>query len=68
MLSAARSSADSNIDDVCKLLRSTGWSTNPGVKRPVNYPENYLGYDEHSTVFDSYNVVNEYEKADQLII
>lgn len=40
--SAARASADSNIDDVCKLLRSTGYSSVPGAKRPPNYPENFF--------------------------
>ena len=32
---------DSNIDDVCKLLRSTGYINYP-IKRPVNYPEDYF--------------------------
>uniref|UniRef100_A0A5F8HFV4 WASH complex subunit 5 n=1 Tax=Monodelphis domestica TaxID=13616 RepID=A0A5F8HFV4_MONDO len=41
--SAARSSADSNMDDICKLLRSTGYSSQPGAKRPPNYPESYFG-------------------------
>ncbi|KAM9308792.1 WASH complex subunit 5 [Gastrophryne carolinensis] len=40
--SAARSSADSNMDDICKLLRSTGYSSQPGSKRPLNYPESYF--------------------------
>uniref|UniRef100_A0A3Q1CRV9 WASH complex subunit 5 n=1 Tax=Amphiprion ocellaris TaxID=80972 RepID=A0A3Q1CRV9_AMPOC len=40
--SAARSSADSNLDDICKLLRSTGYSSQPGAKRPANYPESYF--------------------------
>lgn len=40
--SAARSSADSNLDDICKLLRSTGYSSQPGAKRPPNYPESYF--------------------------
>ncbi|XP_037658369.1 WASH complex subunit 5 isoform X2 [Choloepus didactylus] len=40
--SAARSSADSNMDDICKLLRSTGYSCQPGAKRPPNYPESYF--------------------------
>ncbi|CAJ0967242.1 unnamed protein product [Ranitomeya imitator] len=40
--SAARSSADSNMDDICKLLRSTGYSSQPGSKRPPNYPESYF--------------------------
>lgn len=40
--SAQRSSSDSNIDDVCKLLRSTGYSSAPGAKRPPNYPEEYF--------------------------
>ncbi|XP_026534918.1 WASH complex subunit 5 [Notechis scutatus] len=39
--SAARS-ADSNMDDICKLLRSTGYSSQPGAKRPTNYPESYF--------------------------
>ncbi|EMP39475.1 WASH complex subunit strumpellin, partial [Chelonia mydas] len=39
--SAARS-ADSNMDDICKLLRSTGYSSQPGAKRPLNYPESYF--------------------------
>ncbi|KAH0617444.1 hypothetical protein JD844_015683 [Phrynosoma platyrhinos] len=41
MFSAARS-ADSNIDDICKLFRSTGYSSQPGAKRPPNYPESYF--------------------------
>lgn len=36
--------ADSNIDDVCKLLRSTGYSSSPGAKRPQNYPEAYFRF------------------------
>ncbi|XP_012880580.1 PREDICTED: WASH complex subunit strumpellin [Dipodomys ordii] len=40
--SAARTSADSNMDDICKLLRSTGYSSQPGAKRPPNYPESYF--------------------------
>lgn len=40
--SAARSSADSNMDDICKLLRSTGYSCQPGAKRPPSYPESYF--------------------------
>ncbi|XP_014669948.1 PREDICTED: WASH complex subunit strumpellin-like [Priapulus caudatus] len=41
--SAARSTGESNVDDVCKLLRSTGYSSSPGAKRPPNYPEEYFG-------------------------
>nr|DBA23989.1 TPA: hypothetical protein GDO54_011699 [Pyxicephalus adspersus] len=50
--SAARSSADSNMDDICKLLRSTGYSSQPGSKRPPNYPESYFspGEDTLSSV------------------
>ena len=40
--SAARSSADSNLDDICKLLRSTGFSSQPGARRPASYPESYF--------------------------
>lgn len=37
-----KASSDTNIDDVCKLLRSTGYSSLPGTKRPLNYPEDYF--------------------------
>ena len=40
--SAAKAAADSNIDDVCKLLRSTDFSNVIGAKRPAGYPENYF--------------------------
>ncbi|XP_047110859.1 LOW QUALITY PROTEIN: WASH complex subunit 5 [Schistocerca piceifrons] len=40
--SAQRSSADSNIDDVCKLLRSTGFVNTPGAKKIPNYPVEYF--------------------------
>lgn len=33
---------DSNIDEVCKLLRSTGYSNAPGAKRPPNYPQSFF--------------------------
>lgn len=51
--SAARSSADSNLDDICKLLRSTGYSTQTGAKRPANYPESYFQRVPISTTFTS---------------
>lgn len=31
-----------NIDDVCKLVRSTGWSNAPSAKKPANYPMDYF--------------------------
>ena len=31
-----------NLDDVCKLLRSTGYSGAPGAKRPSAYPDDYF--------------------------
>ncbi|XP_076032316.1 WASH complex subunit strump [Oratosquilla oratoria] len=33
---------DTNIDDVCKLMRCTGFSNAPGAKRPQNYPESFF--------------------------
>uniref|UniRef100_A0A4W3IH07 WASH complex subunit 5 n=1 Tax=Callorhinchus milii TaxID=7868 RepID=A0A4W3IH07_CALMI len=51
--SAARSSSDSNLDDICKLLRSTGYSSQTGAKRPPNYPESYFQRVPISTVFIS---------------
>lgn len=38
--SAERSSRDSNVDDVCNLLRSTGYAA--GARRPVNYPDEFF--------------------------
>lgn len=40
--SAERSSHGSNIDDVCKLLRSTGYSSTAAAKRSPNYPEDFF--------------------------
>ncbi|XP_078609635.1 WASH complex subunit 5-like [Branchiostoma floridae x Branchiostoma japonicum] len=40
--SSARAVTDSNIDDVCKLLRSTGFNPAPGAKKPANYPESFF--------------------------
>lgn len=40
--SPQRNDSQSNIDDVCKLLRTTGFNNQPGVKRPSNYPEDYF--------------------------
>jgi len=31
-----------NLDEVCKLLRSTGFHAAPGAKRPPKYPEEYF--------------------------
>jgi len=38
--SAQKSYMESNIDDVCKLLRSTGYASNK--PKPANYPESYF--------------------------
>lgn len=40
--SPQRSDTQSKIDDVCKLLRTTEFSNQPGTKRPNNYPEDYF--------------------------
>ncbi|CAG0896952.1 unnamed protein product [Darwinula stevensoni] len=40
--SGIRSFGESNIDDVCKLLRSTGYSYSSLQKRPLKYPEVYF--------------------------
>lgn len=45
--------SDSNIDDVCKLFRSTGYSNTPGLKRVQGYPEMYFGrYPVNATFVD----------------
>ncbi|XP_059615254.1 WASH complex subunit 5 [Phlebotomus argentipes] len=40
--SAQKSHGESHLDDVCKLLRSTGFSNAPGAKKVPNYPEDYF--------------------------
>ncbi len=41
--SAQQTSVDSSIDDVCKLLRSTGYLSRGGmIRRPAKYPEDYF--------------------------
>ena len=39
---SAQTHGDSNFDDVCKLLRSTGFINNSTGKRVANYPEEYF--------------------------
>lgn len=36
--------SDSSIEDICMLLRSTGFSNVPDAKRVSNYPEEYFRY------------------------
>lgn len=40
--SAEKTSGDSNIDDICLLLRSTGFKNPPDGKRVLNYPDDYF--------------------------
>ncbi|XP_058829034.1 WASH complex subunit 5 [Topomyia yanbarensis] len=40
--SALKTDGDSNIDEVCKLLRSTGFNEGSNVKKISNYPEDYF--------------------------
>ena len=41
--SAQQTNTESSIDDVCKLLRSTGYISRGGaVRRPAKYPEDYF--------------------------
>lgn len=40
--SAEKTHSDSNIDDICTLLRSTGFSNLPDAKRTPNYPDEYF--------------------------
>lgn len=41
-LVSADTSRETNIDEVCTLLRSTGYSSAVTAKRPTNYPEDYF--------------------------
>lgn len=49
--SAQKSNSESNIDDVCKLLRSTGFSCTGGGKKASQYPEDYFRYVSVNLVF-----------------
>ena len=49
--STNEASADSNIDDVCKLLRGTGFQRLPTPRRPPKYPEDYFAYVMHISIF-----------------
>lgn len=40
--SAEKTYSDSNIDDICTLLRSTAFSNSPDAKRTPNYPDEYF--------------------------
>jgi WASH complex subunit strumpellin len=56
--SAQRSSAESSIDDVCKLLRSTGFTNTPSSKRASNYPADYfklvsIPFHVHEVIIDN---------------
>ena len=46
--SAQRTQSDSKMDDVCQLLRATGFQKS--LKKPVNYPEDYF-----RSIFDQSN-------------
>uniref|UniRef100_A0A915HGY6 WASH complex subunit strumpellin n=1 Tax=Romanomermis culicivorax TaxID=13658 RepID=A0A915HGY6_ROMCU len=52
--SGKRSASESNIDDVCRLLRTTGDSKN---KRPANYPENFFKFPYSLWLFDEFRRV-----------
>ncbi len=43
MFSGEQNSDDANVDDICRLFRSTGFLKQQ-VKRTPNYPEEYFKY------------------------
>ena len=55
--STNEASVDSNIDDVCKLLRGTGFQRLPVPRRPPKYPEDYFAYVVHVCRFVSYDIM-----------
>ncbi|KAH9415169.1 hypothetical protein DERP_006260 [Dermatophagoides pteronyssinus] len=70
---SASRSCDSRIDDVCNLIRSTGYSSN--LKRPSNYPEDFFKRTKIRTSFvrliigrlrsdDVYNLSSVYPKPE----
>lgn len=42
--SVEKTHGNSNIDDICILLRSTGFSNAPDAKKVPNYPDEYFRY------------------------
>ena len=56
--STNEASVDSNIDDVCKLLRGTGFQRLPVPRRPPKYPEDYFAYVLHVCRFVSYDIMD----------
>ncbi|XP_062506598.1 WASH complex subunit 5-like [Corticium candelabrum] len=40
--SSAQSAVENNLDEVCKLLRGTGFVSVVGARRPVEYPESFF--------------------------
>lgn len=70
---SASRSCDSRIDDVCNLIRSTGYV--PNTKRPINYPEDFFKRTKIRTSFarliigrlrtdDVYNLSSVYPKPE----
>ena len=74
---SSKANVDNNIDDVCKLLRSTGYVKHQsGYTRPKNYPEGYFARIRISEEFiemiigrlrseDIYNQIQSYPSPDQ---
>lgn len=65
---SAETHSDSNIDDICKLLRSTGFTNAPDAKRVVNYPDEYFRFVYFSTTCHNYFLVKtvSFESLDAL--
>ena len=76
--SSSKANVDNNIDDVCKLLRTTGYIKHQGggYVRPKGYPENYLARIQINEEFidmiigrlrsdDVYNQIQSYPSPDQ---
>ncbi|ESO02903.1 hypothetical protein HELRODRAFT_81068 [Helobdella robusta] len=73
--SASKMSSESNLDDVCKLLRATGFSLAPNSKRPTDYPESFFSRVSLNSTFvsmvlsrlrsdDVYNQISAYPLPD----
>ena len=76
--SSSKANVDNNIDDVCKLLRTTGYIKHQagGYVRPKNYPESYFARIPINEEFidmiigrlrsdDIYNQIQSYPSPDQ---
>lgn len=50
---SAEKGGDGKIDEICMLLRSTGFKNAPDAKRAANYPAEFFRYTLHLELFEN---------------